>query len=290
MAEFLQSPTLVAGGVPSIFILGDLSRPEFRLTRDWLRSQATPICGDRSRLDVPRGWDRETDPDAILLVQSRPGEYPPSLVDHLRRRYPLSPIVVVLGSWCEGETRSGQPLESTWRFAWYDFVPRMSAAWQHVPAGHPSRLHRPLLMSDAERWSGDLRCQIEFGDCRVGVICGSHSQFESLRDTLIPYGFQVVRCVANRLAAAREKAQLPQVLLWDDAAAPRDADPGVVATIERNPPQIPSLVLLTFPRVQHVERLYACGVQGVLPKPFDVSDLLWHLHRLVGQTHDVVTS
>ena len=48
-----------------------------------------------------------TMPDLIAIAQSRRGQFSQTEINQLRRRFPLVPIVVVVGSWCEGETRSG---------------------------------------------------------------------------------------------------------------------------------------------------------------------------------------
>ena len=270
---------------PTCFVLGDLSRPEFRMAREWLRAQAQPVYGAGNAPDPLGGWIADTDPDVVIIVQTRPGEHRPTLVDRLRRRFPLTPLVVLTGSWCEGETRSGHPLASTWRIPWYDFVPRMSWAWQNVPAGHPSRLHRPLLISDEDRWHQDLQCDETLRGFRVGIVSAAQAKFESLRDTLVPLGLPVTRSTA-RDWSAYDETQHPRVLLWDDAAGPRTNGPGIVAMIEDHPPTIPGLALLTFPRVQTVERLFAAGIRGVMPKPFHVADLLWHLRRLAAETGD----
>ena len=42
-------------------------------------------------------------------------------VEQLRRRVPLAGMVSLLGSWCEGETRTGRPVKGVLRTYWYDF-------------------------------------------------------------------------------------------------------------------------------------------------------------------------
>ncbi len=192
---------------PTCFVLGDLSRPEFRLAREWLRAQAQPVYCAGNAPDPLGGWIADTDPDVVIIVQTRPGEHRPTLVDRLRRRFPLTPLVVLTGSWCEGETRSGHPLAAAWRIPWYDFEPRMSWAWQDVPAGHPSRLHRPLLISDEDRWYQDLQCDETLRGFRVGIVAAAQAQFESLRDTLVSLGLPVTRSTArDRIRVRRDAA------------------------------------------------------------------------------------
>ncbi len=51
-----------------------------------------------------------TSPRLIVLLQSWPGQWPAADVAALRRAAPLARVAAILGSWCEGETRTGRPL------------------------------------------------------------------------------------------------------------------------------------------------------------------------------------
>ena len=47
--------------------------------------------------------------DVIVVAQARPGEFSHAQIERLRQAAPLARIVGLLGSWCEGEMRSGRP-------------------------------------------------------------------------------------------------------------------------------------------------------------------------------------
>lgn len=90
-------------------------------------------------------------PDLILLVQSYPGEFSASQVDLLRRAAPLAPIGVVLGPWCEGETRSGKPLPGVWRVYWHQWLVRGRLQIERFLQGECPLWGLPTTSIDEER-------------------------------------------------------------------------------------------------------------------------------------------
>lgn len=60
-------------------------------------------------------------PALILLLRSWSGEFSNAQVLALRQRFPLAPILAILGSWCEGEARNGSPLSGVHALSWFDF-------------------------------------------------------------------------------------------------------------------------------------------------------------------------
>ena len=59
-------------------------------------------------------------PELVLLAQARPGVDEQVLVDRLLAAAPLVRVIVVAGSWCEGELRTGKPLVGVQRIYWHE--------------------------------------------------------------------------------------------------------------------------------------------------------------------------
>ena len=71
----------------------------------------------------------------VWIAQSRPGEFLESEVQQLQTAAPLSRFGVVLGSWCEGETRSGRPWPGVARVYAHQFWARIqSEDWRQAAA------------------------------------------------------------------------------------------------------------------------------------------------------------
>ena len=108
----------------SILLLGETDRPEFCDFPSTLES-----LGRVSRIsELERAIEvletGEITADVIVIAQSFPQQFSHGDIDRLRRLAPLSRILVLLGSWCEGETRSGQPLPAAIRIYWHQWHAR----------------------------------------------------------------------------------------------------------------------------------------------------------------------
>ena len=107
-----------------VLLVGQISRPEFRAVLPSLSSAVR--CRQVETLSDGYSLLKEKGvlPDVILLLQAYPGQFSASQLGRLRALVPLTPVVVVLGPWSEGEGRSGQPLPGTWRIYWHQWPAR----------------------------------------------------------------------------------------------------------------------------------------------------------------------
>ena len=84
-------------------------------------------------------------PHGIVLAQAYPGQFSPVAIDRLRNLAPLARLIAILGSWCEGEPRSGHPLPGVIRIYWHQAAERIrrefprwfeAARFRVAAAGH----------------------------------------------------------------------------------------------------------------------------------------------------------
>src|SRR5262245_46214259 len=109
---------------PHVWILGDWKELEFAPAVTYLRHEVdlNPLVNNvrgsgvfgvevftESQVADVKDSRPQSDPDLILLVASRPGRFSAAEVEALHRRAPLARLVALLGTWCEGEVRSGHP-------------------------------------------------------------------------------------------------------------------------------------------------------------------------------------
>ena len=95
-------------------LVGAVDHPDFRTAIELIRAGSRPVRAG----EVP--------PELVVVAQSRPGTVGDRELESLRRVAPLAGIVALLGSWCEGETRTGRPWPGVQRLYWYEFP----AWWQ----------------------------------------------------------------------------------------------------------------------------------------------------------------
>jgi hypothetical protein len=91
---------------PVIVTIGDLSSGEFSGPMADLRSRSQAV-EIHSLLNENRTGET---PDLIVVGLNRRGEFSQETVQRLKDHFPNAAIAVVYGPWCEGESRSGNPL------------------------------------------------------------------------------------------------------------------------------------------------------------------------------------
>lgn len=136
------------GKVPGLLIFGDLERKEYRLwwenltetvrehavfggnLAEWLQDASACRQNSDSFFSGTEADGRATPiPDFIILLRSWSGEYSDSQILKLRTSFPLTPILAILGNWCEGEGRNGTPLVGVHSIFWYDFAAMAPLEW-----------------------------------------------------------------------------------------------------------------------------------------------------------------
>jgi hypothetical protein len=142
-------------------LLGNYHRAEFIE----LYRQHLPLHrNDRGRID-------NRDNNCSVVFQSYPGEFSQSAINRLIIAEPFAPILLFLGAACEGEMRTGCPLNGCFRLyvhQWNDFYRHQLSL--HIN-GNPSLLSLPrtaenddivLFQTEAEsRWNIRNRVQIQ---------------------------------------------------------------------------------------------------------------------------------
>ena len=170
-----------------IVIVGDVDRPEFA---DVLHSvRVYPDSRAFGDLFALEAWVQTVSPvpviDVILLLQSYSGEHPASVLERVRQKYPITPVVSVLGAWCEGELRTGWPLVGTHRIAWSVWAAQGEKELFALGEGKFSLFALPSTYKDEEILLEQMKRQTwehRLPACaKLGDILPSSSQAGSLR-------------------------------------------------------------------------------------------------------------
>ncbi|HEX4150147.1 MAG TPA: hypothetical protein VHY20_14205 [Pirellulales bacterium] len=216
-------------------------------------------------------------PDLLVLLQSRGGQFLERELLQLRSWMPLARAVAVLGSWCEGELRSGQPLAGVRRVAWH--------AW-------PLRLEREIAAwrSGGGTWSLPVTAAEEElflqADASAGLrSTASRAQAVAIRSAHPPWG----ACLADALgrrgfsAVSLRPGQLRPsdafLALVDDVPLPTGL-PELRARYRTWLPQ-PIIALADFPRRLDQRLVREAGAAALLGKPLDLDELVLLLEQLL---------
>ncbi len=262
----------------NVLLVGDVARLEFRDAVRELRRLALVVGAE--------SWDAaerilsggEFVPDLIVVAQAFPGQYAAEDIDRLRRRAPLARVIGLLGSWCEGEMRSGKPWPAAIRVYWHQWPIRCRRELRRFGTGPGSSWTLPVTASDEEQF---LAVADQPSGRRQGVIVICARQFE-MQDWLSAAcrrrGYAATGFRPDRLA----RIERARAAIFDFAGS-IDGEWNNLESLLKIVRPAPVAALLDFPRLEDRNRLLAAGVAAVLSKPVLAADLYEQLDDLLGK-------
>jgi len=229
--------------------------------------------------------DQDTPPELVLLAQPRPGCDEPSDVERLRRVAPLTRVIVVAGSWCEGELRTGRPLTGVVRLYWYELP-----AWWRNALAQVANGQSPPWSEALDEIRAGKRCRMpSAAPCSgcLAVDATDFAVFETLAAGLAPFGWNCLWHPRHRpqLAAKTQAADMPITAgLWDGG----QLSAAELQSLRQFAHQMAcrrarTIALLDFPRVEHVAQAQSAGAAVLMGKPYQVALLHDELVRSSGQ-------
>lgn len=245
------SPTSIR---PTVHLAGDSAHADFREAAATLNSDADLVSIDSS-------------PELIVVAHCRPGSVCPQLLDSLRRAAPLASVVVLAGTWCEGEPRTGRLWQGVHRLYWYEF-----AAWWRQQltlraAGRCPDWARP----DELRFVSARRIWSSPSPTSGAVLLNAHddSTYGALVDVIHRAGYLPIRATANPVPTGLSTS----AAIWDGGQLSGDEEQQLSRLCKRIMPT-PTIALIDFPRRDRVDRAIEIGAAAVLGKPWSNASLL----------------
>jgi hypothetical protein len=145
--------TRSSDGSPELAILcvGRTDRSEFRDVLPVLTAWGSVSTAPTARAAQTQLAHESPTPDLIVFAQSYPGEFTDEQIDDLRRQAPLARLVALLGTWCEGEMRSGTPWSGAVRVYWHEWKPHCHLEMERLLTGRESLWSLPPTACEEER-------------------------------------------------------------------------------------------------------------------------------------------
>lgn len=250
----------MAGNVPRrsrLLLAGDFGHPDFDRLRRWLSAHC-----DVQQQSTPTGIRSGSSHQLSLLCQSRPGQFSQADVEALYRSAPLAGLLAILGSWCEGEARSGRAWQGIERVFWYEAIGRVQRLLVE-PQGFVTRTESP-----PERIVRQTR-DLQDLEGQTVLVVSRHGEYEPLAD--------LCRCLkANPYwySGGEPWPDLDPALVLtaaDDLAGL--ASTYTITSLRRAWPKARIAALLNFPRRDEIASLEAAGCDFVLGKPVLIGNL-----------------
>ncbi|MCA9216099.1 MAG: response regulator transcription factor [Planctomycetales bacterium] len=236
-----------------LFVLGCLDSSEFHTAREWLgTSDRTQVFETLESMPS----DPEASPLAVVVAQTTRGQFSASIGRVLQERYPKAHIFSLVGSWCEGETRSGLPIADAERIYAAEFVSRIKRF-----CTRPKHAANRLLVN------------------RAKAVVVSHDVWfaESIADAIHVAGGTAVS------ALTRTRVRLPRanIIVYDVHPSPTQRFDELA--LIQSQWHLPIICVADFPRGFEVNELLSLGAHSVLPKPFAMDDLLFQINEATNQ-------
>jgi hypothetical protein len=301
----------------SILLIGDTQRGEFREACAALAQcgRVAAFAEIESAAESLRAADGTV--DLVVIAQTYPGQFSAAAIDRLRRLCPVARVVGLLGTWCEGETRTGRPWPGSVRVYWHQWPARADRELRCLSRGQASVWSLPATATDEERllvYSSRSARGIESsvyssrsarGNENTGSAITTHAITRSVMSTQ-----GITRSVTRTLVAICTRSWAIEDWLsaacracghatawlrgprWSrvegaaagvfDAADLAEEDERDLRKLCAMLAPAPVIALANFPRVEDRRRMLAAGAAAVLSKPVATEDLLWQLDRVMG--------
>jgi CheY-like chemotaxis protein len=258
----------------SILLLGDTDRTEFQDARLCLDDRGVVHGFSRVALAAAALVEGEIVPDVIVVAQAFPGQFSHQAVDRLRRLAPLARVIGLLGSWCEGEMRTGSPWPGAVRTYWHQWAIRCDRELRRLAKGECCSWALPPTATEEERLLADTAERWPQRHGLVVICARSREMAEWLSAACRSRGFATVwqRPPITARVDGAVAAIFDGTLLRED----QTSDLHRLAAALR---PAPVLALLAFPRAEDRRRALSAGAAVVVSKPVAVDDLFGELER-----------
>lgn len=261
----------------NVLMCGDVSHGEFRETEQWLASNAATTIA--TSLEEAAGLLERGSIHAqvIVIAQSRPSQFSSSQIERLHRAAPLARLVALLGSWCEGEMRSGQPWHGVQRVYWYQWKSRLADELQRMATRRNSTLFLPRTSQAADQLLVVCDRPTKMQRGLIAIRTDSGVSFRGLADVCqhAGYGSVWLRNESIQLQSA-------SAFIWDTDRFQDEEVANLSRFVAAEHPA-PVIVTLHFPRAHEYEAAIRAGAAAVVAKPFFVNELLDHLESAIKQ-------
>jgi CheY-like chemotaxis protein len=262
----------------SVLLIGDAERDEFCSAREFLLAQTQLTVASGIAEGLADLAEAEIAPELIILAAAWPGRFTAGDIDRLRQAAPLARLLAMVGSWSEGETRTGQPWPGVQRIYAHQFVPRFGAELDRLAAGHSPNWSLPITATDEERLlAADALDTPKHNDGTIAIATRDFQTAESLTDACHSRDYKTLqlRCPATDdgpLTTDRLRAAI-----WDGGC---QSDLDALHRFIQRLPDVPVVALLDFPRAADQQAAREAGAAAIVSKPFLLDDLFWQIDRL----------
>ena len=261
---------------PIVLLTGDYEHHEFVDAVQLLRDHHVQLIIETSlSMASARLRPGEITPSLIVVAQAYPDQIKRADVEALAASAPLARIVCLLGSWCEGETRTGAPWQGVLRLYWHQWLAHWSGQSWASSIENSAMWNFPRTATFGEQSLYFSKQPIPQAVGRVGIWSKEPESALTLCDGLASGSLECRTLEGN----ANEQGDDFDALIWDGPLTTSGFDS--LQRLTRSNSKVPVVALANFPRTDDVTQLRHLGAEAVISKPFLLNDLRWQLSELL---------
>ena len=210
--------------------------------------------------------------DLIVIAQSRRDQFSSAEVEKIQTTFSNTPIVSLLGSWCEGETRSGTPYPGLIRVYWHQWQGRYQKFVSQLADANLTDWHAPATSSIADRisqgpFTNSVRSSSFTRPESIGISAWTDTAHEMLADAVGLCGWKSHWVERGIPDADQHSAIVIDAGSWTTAVENR------INWLKSDFGTTPMVLLLNYPREDELESIRQSGISSVISKPFELEDL-----------------
>ncbi|MGA2621767.1 MAG: hypothetical protein ABSF26_29550 [Thermoguttaceae bacterium] len=258
-----------------VVLVGSTDRAEFRDARQTLDALGRVLAFPSVQSAAAAIEAGGAAPDVLVIAQAYPGQFPRSTIEQLRHLAPLARVIALLGTWCEGETRTGRPWPAVIRLYWHQGPARCRQELLRLVEGRGSSWGLPLTATDEERLLAAAERRPPPRRGLIAIFTPRADMEAFLAAACRSCGYATVWLppgqsvgVRGATAAIYDGCELRAVELDD------------LRRLAANLAPTPILAILHFPRPDDYRLALAAGAAALLAKPLHVDDLLEQLDEI----------
>lgn len=247
-----------------ILVTGDFWHSDFQTILAGFEVPVTLVPFEKAKTIVDDRFD------LVVIAQARRGQHSAAEVQELQTLFSTTPIIALLGSWCEGETRSGAPWPGVPRVYWHQWEGRYQKFVGQLEqfgitdwhAARTSTAADRVINSDVVDYPNKVSC--------VAISAWTNQQHAMVADAINHFGWSscwVERSVWNAETTSAVDVIVVEADGWSADLANR------VKWIQRQVAGTPMVLVANYPRQGELETIKSMGISGVVSKPFELNDL-----------------
>lgn len=260
-----------------VLLTGDVGCRDFVGPVQWLQGRTRLVRCDELTSAAGRLRDGYS-PDVIVVAQACPGRFSAEVIEALYGEAPFTRIVALLGSWCEGEMRTGSPWPGVTRVYWHQFVAQ--AEFEFSTASRTRRPWQyPRTSTPAERVLEDSTLPLPRESGLIAIHTPDRVTFDSLAGAVSLGGYSSAWMIPGRPRTFRGAT----AGIWDAISC--DArTAGELREVCTQLDSIPVVALLDYARRADARYAVEAGACGVVARPFRVDELIWQIRSALRLT------